>query len=75
MKQHKIIIETENQGLANLVVSLFENGTLTSAILDSPEYQRGIEEGTISEMQEESEVYFDELNRNYKTHKVQLSTL
>lgn len=71
-KQHRIIIETENEGLANLVANLFANGTLTKAIIESPEYQRQFDAGIIEGMPEETEVYLDELNRSFKTHKVQL---
>lgn len=75
MKQHKVIIETENVGIANLIVELFNNGTLTGAIMESPEYHRAVEAGTVADMTEETEVYFDDVNRDYKQHKVQISTL
>ena len=71
-KQHRVIIETENEVLANLITNLFGNGYLTQAISESPEYQRQHAEGIIEGIPEETEVYLDELNRSYKTHKVQL---
>lgn len=71
-KQHRVIIETENEVLANLITNLFGNGYLTQAISESPEYQRQHDEGIIEGIPEETEVYLDELNRSYKTHKVQL---
>ena len=71
-QQHRVIIETENEGLANLITNLFASGYLTQAITESPEYQRQHDDGIIEGMPEETEVYLDELNRSVKTHKVQL---
>lgn len=74
-RQHKIILETENVGIANLILDLFASGELTKTIMESPEYTRKLEAGEIAEMVEETEVYHDDVHKDYKQHKVQISTL
>lgn len=74
MKQHKIIIETENVILANIILELFSNETIANAIMDSELYQQALEKETVAEMIPETETYFDDRN-GYKSHKVQIATL